>query len=126
MEQQIENLEIIQVFEWNYKFDNDKFYFQLQNDWNNTLITTINNSGAILFRHINKDYIEGLRTIEKYILSPSKFEYIFKTLIYYENKRLANRFDVSFIENDENSIFLVYKTNTNIYYAVKINILNFI
>lgn len=128
MEQQINLLNIIDNIEWDYKFNVNNLYFASQNDWNNTLLTKINQSGAMLFQHINKDYTKNIRTGKKYILSPSKFEDIFKNILYYDelHKELAGRFNVSFFDSNEDSIFIVYETNTKIPYSVKINILNYV
>jgi hypothetical protein len=70
---------------------------EAQNDWNNTLITTINQINA----HIGCARIPNT----KHIIVPKMFKSIFEGLIYYEKitdnlGNLSGRYNIEFVEDN--------------------------
>ena len=83
--------------EWNYKIPNEisVYNFDMQDDWNQTLMTKINYINALLYgANMYRNHI---------IIAPIKFKKLFETLIYYDFDKyeLANRYHVIY-RNDDN------------------------
>ena len=127
------NSKIIEETTWFYKASESTF--ASQEDWNQTLITQINQAGAILNRHItdlaykptDKETFQGANLnyakITSKVIVPLKFKDIITSLMYYQESVLGNRFDVFFIDKDIDYITVLYGIKGGIDFGVNINII---
>ena len=126
------NLKLIDELEWSY-FKEPNNLFASQDDWNQTLLTKINQAGAMLFQHVNKLAGEELekkdykfpinyQRITGKVIVPLKFYNIFKSLLYYKDSSVSNRFDVFFVDKDIDFVTVIYGVRCGIDFGVNINI----
>jgi len=91
-------------FMWDYLYPDYKFLYDpidMQKDWNQTLVTAINN----IDNHLSLAKMPST----KHIIIPQKFKPIFDSLVFYSKitdnlGRLSNRFSVEFTEIDSDYI----------------------
>lgn len=67
---------------------------ELQNDWNQTLVTALN----------NVVYTNSIRTRPVTVLSPIKFKPLFESLFFYENGSLSGKYTISFTSDNSDII----------------------
>ena len=93
----------------------------------------INQAGATLFKHINNlageemtksgyEFPISFHRITSKVIVPIKFYNIIKTLIYYENSSIGNRFDVFFVDKDIDYITVIYGVKCGIDFGLNIKI----
>lgn len=70
---------------WNYRMPSGSLP-ELQNDWNQTVITALN----------NVVYTNNIKTRPISIQSPLKFKPLFESLLFYDNGNLSGKYTISF------------------------------
>jgi hypothetical protein len=95
-------------FVWDYKgfYNRLEIFDYTQKDWNQTLITKINQISAKVFKISNKC---GIKTLHV----PNKYKSLFETLMYYNNGNnnnnfdatLSGRYNIKYVNYCENIIF---------------------
>jgi len=80
-----------------------------QNDWNQTLMTKINQCGAQLFQERIKT--ENTGEVSRKLIVPTSFKEAFETLMYYdaEKKVHAGKYAVEFADQDD--IYVIENEN---------------
>lgn len=86
-----------------------------QTDWNQTLMTKINQCGAQLFQERIKN--ENTQEVKRRIIVPTSFKDVFETLMFYDSEKQLHtgRFPVEFNDIIENNEIHVVENNN---YAV--------
>lgn len=80
---------------WDYKLPEIESWFELQTDWNQTLITKFNSLSV------------GVHE-KTHIKVPNKFKPLVETLSFYdsENLTIGNKYNVEFIDSDDEIIIV--------------------
>lgn len=84
---------------------------QNQIDWNQTLLTAINECASIM----RKNNYQG----KHYFSSPLKFKPIFETLLYFTNGSLEERFHIDFVDTDSDAIEFDFNEPNTISLVIK-------
>jgi len=106
------NLEFIKELEWDYSGSKGKECFATQKDWNQTLITKINEAGAIVFRSTFRAGANKIRCSAHIFSIIKDFEFFNA-----EKMEIGSRIDVMIDNNLLEDVIIVYYDGRHGYFT---------